>query len=202
MNIQDWFPLGWLCGSPCSPRDSQESWTPQFKTIISSSLTVLYGATITSIHDYWKNHSFDYIELFQPSNISILLKNLYSFVVDFFFQTSKHLLISWLQSSSIVILEPLKITSLIASIVSPSICHEVMGPNAMIFIFWMWGLDQMFHSPISIWSRGSLVLQFSPWEWCLLHIWSSWYFSQQSWFQLVLHPVGHFTWCTLQIQDI
>ena len=75
MNIQDWFPLGWLCGSPCSPRDSQESWTPQFKTIISSSLTVLYGATITSIHDYWKNHSFDYIELFQESNVSLFFFN-------------------------------------------------------------------------------------------------------------------------------
>ena len=47
MNIQDWFPLGWLGGSPCSPRDSQESCPmPQFKTINSSSLTILYGATV------------------------------------------------------------------------------------------------------------------------------------------------------------
>ena len=52
MNIQDWFPLGWLDGSPCSPRDSQESCpTPQFKTINSSLLTILYSATVTSIHD-------------------------------------------------------------------------------------------------------------------------------------------------------
>ena len=48
---------------------------------------------------------------------------------------SKHLLISWLQSLSIVILEPKKIKSLIVSIVSPSICHEVMGPDAMILVF-------------------------------------------------------------------
>ena len=47
---------------------------------------------------------------------------------------SKHLLISWLQSSSAVILEPPKIKS---ATVSPSICHEVMGPDAMILIFWM-----------------------------------------------------------------
>ena len=50
---------------------------------------------------------------------------------------SKHLLISWLQSPSTVILEPKKIKSVIISIVSPSVCHEVMGPDAMIFIFWM-----------------------------------------------------------------
>ena len=50
---------------------------------------------------------------------------------------SKHLLISWLQSPSAVILEPKKIKSLTVSIVSPSICHEVMGQDAMIFVFWM-----------------------------------------------------------------
>ena len=52
MNTQDW--------SPCSPRDSQESSpTPQFKSINSSVLSFLYSPTLTSIHDYWKNHSFD-----------------------------------------------------------------------------------------------------------------------------------------------
>ena len=60
MNIQDWLPLGWMVGSPCSPGDSQESSpTPQFKSINSSALTFLYSPTLTSIHDYWKNHSFD-----------------------------------------------------------------------------------------------------------------------------------------------
>ena len=48
---------------------------------------------------------------------------------------SKHLFTSWLQSPSAVILEPKKIKSRIVSIVSPSICHEVMGPNAMILVF-------------------------------------------------------------------
>ena len=49
-----------LVGSSCSPRDSQESSpTPQFKTINSSVLSFLYSPTLTSIHDYWKNHSFD-----------------------------------------------------------------------------------------------------------------------------------------------
>ena len=50
----------WLVWSPCSPRDSQEpSPTPQFKSINSSALSFLYGPALTSIHDYWKNHSFD-----------------------------------------------------------------------------------------------------------------------------------------------
>ena len=61
--------------------------------------------------------------------------NMLSDLIIAFLQRSKGLLISWLQSSSVVILEPLKIKSLTVSIVSPSICHEVMGPNAMIFIF-------------------------------------------------------------------
>ena len=65
--------------------------------------------------------------------ISLLLKILRRFVTVLL-QMSKHLLISWLQSSSAVILEPLNIKSLTVSIVSPSVCHEVMGPNAMIFI--------------------------------------------------------------------
>ena len=50
----------WLVGSPCCPRDSRESSpTPQFKSINSSVLSFHYGPTLTSIHDYWKNHSFD-----------------------------------------------------------------------------------------------------------------------------------------------
>ena len=54
--------FNWLVWSPCSPRDSQESSPkPQVKSINSSSLSFLYGPTLTSIHDYWKNHSFDYI---------------------------------------------------------------------------------------------------------------------------------------------
>ena len=49
-----------LVGSPCSSRDSQESCpAPQFKSINSLALSFLYGPTLTSIHDYWKNHSLD-----------------------------------------------------------------------------------------------------------------------------------------------
>ena len=60
MNIQDWFPLGLTGWSPCSPKDSQESSpTPQFKSINFLVLSFLYSPTLTSIHDYWKNHSFN-----------------------------------------------------------------------------------------------------------------------------------------------
>ena len=53
-----------LVGSPCSPRDSQESSpTTQFKSINSSALSLLHSPTLTSIHDYWKNHSLDYVYL-------------------------------------------------------------------------------------------------------------------------------------------
>ena len=49
-----------LVGSPCSPRDSQESsQTPQFKSINSSALSFLHSPTLTSIHEHWKNHSLD-----------------------------------------------------------------------------------------------------------------------------------------------
>ena len=57
--------------SPCSPKDSQESSpTPQFKSINSSVLSFLYSPTLTSIHDYWKNHSFDETDLCWQSNVS------------------------------------------------------------------------------------------------------------------------------------
>ena len=65
----DWSPLEWT-GSPCSPRDSQESSpTPQFKSISSSVLSLLYGPTLTSVHDCWKKHSF-YMDLCWQSDIS------------------------------------------------------------------------------------------------------------------------------------
>ena len=64
-----------------------------------------------------------------------LLFNMLSRLVVTFLPRSKHLLISWLQSPSAVILEPPKIKSVTVSTVSPSICHEVMGPEAMILVF-------------------------------------------------------------------
>ena len=64
-----------------------------------------------------------------------LLFNVLSRLVIAFLLRSKHLLISWLQSPSAVILEPKKTKSVAVSILSPSVCHEVMGSDAMIFVF-------------------------------------------------------------------
>ena len=64
MNSQSSFPLGWTGLSSFCPRSFQESFpTPQFKSSSSLALSLLYGPTLTSIHDYWQNHSFDYTDL-------------------------------------------------------------------------------------------------------------------------------------------
>ena len=68
-------------------------------------------------------------------NVMCLLFNMLSRFVIVFLPRSKHLLISWLQSPSAMILEPKKLKSLTVSIIYPSICHEGMGPDAMIFVF-------------------------------------------------------------------
>ena len=114
-------------------RDSQESSLAQLKSINSSVLSLLYGATLTSIHDHWKNHCLT-IWTFVCKVISLLFNTLYRFVIVYL-PRSKHLLISWLQSLSTVILEPEKIRSVTVSIVSPSICQEVMGSNVTILVF-------------------------------------------------------------------
>ena len=60
-----------LVGSPCSPRDSQVSFpTPQYKSISSLVLSFLYSPTLTSKHDYWKNHCFDQTDLCWQSSVS------------------------------------------------------------------------------------------------------------------------------------
>ena len=106
-----------LVGSPCSPRDSQESSpTPRFKNINSSALSFLHSPTLTFIHDHWKKHSLDLMDFF--GRIMSLLFNMLSRLVIAFLPRSKCLLISWLQSPFAVILEPRKIKS---ASVSPSI---------------------------------------------------------------------------------
>ena len=67
INIQDWFPLGLTCliffDIPAVQGTLKSSPTPQFKSINSSALSFLYSPTLTSLHDYWKEHSFDYTVL-------------------------------------------------------------------------------------------------------------------------------------------
>ena len=76
--------------------------------------------------------------------------------------------------------------------VSPSICHEVMGPDAMILVFWMLSFKPAF----SLSSFTFIKSLSSSSAFCCKGgvIWGYWYFSWKSWFQLVLHPAWHFTW--------
>ena len=117
-----------------------------------------------------------------------LLFNMLSRLVITFLPRSKHLLISWLQSPSAVILELRKMKS---ATVSPSICHDVMGQDAMILVFWMLSFKPTFSlsSFIKKLFSSSLfaIRVVSP------HIWGYRYFSQQSWFQVVLPPAQHFS---------
>ena len=125
---------------------------------------------LTSVHDYWKNHSFDHMDLCQKG--MFLIFNMLSRCVITFLPRSNCLVLSCLQSPSIVILEPKKIKSAAVSIVSPSVCHEVMELDAIIFIFWMLNFKPLFHVPLSLSSRGSLVsFHFLSLRWCHRHIW-------------------------------
>ena len=143
MNIQNWFPLGWTGWISLQSKDSQESSpTPQFKSINSLALSFLYSPTLTSIHDHWKTIALTRRTF--VGKVMSLLFNVLSRLVITFLPRSNHLLISWLQSPSAVILEPPKIKSTTVSTVSPSICHEIMEPDAIIFVFWILRLKPTF----------------------------------------------------------
>ena len=78
-----------------------------------------------------------------------------------------------------------------------------MGWDAMILVFWMLNFKPTFSlSSFTFIKRLFSSSSLSAIGWCHLHIWGYWYFSQQSWLQLVLHPAQHFAWCTLYINYI
>ena len=111
-----------------SPRDSQESsLAPQFESINSSVLNLLY--------DYWKTTALSKCT-FVGKVMSLPFNGLSRFVIAFL-PRSKCLLMLWLQSPSAVILEPKKRKSVTVSTFFLSMCHEGMGPDDMILVFWM-----------------------------------------------------------------
>ena len=126
-----------------------------------------------------------------------LLFNMLSRLVIAFLPRSKCLLISWLQSPYAVIFGAQEIKSVSVAIVSPCICHEVMGLDAMILVSEYWVLSQLFHSPHSLPSWSSLVLLwFLLWWGCHLSIFEVIHISP------LLIPAcasssPHFSWCTL-----
>ena len=73
MNIQGWFPLGLMDLISLLSRDSQESSpVPQFESINSLTFILLCGPTLTSVHDYWKNHSIDYMDLCHQNDVTLV----------------------------------------------------------------------------------------------------------------------------------
>ena len=118
----------WLIGSPCSPKDSHESSpTPQFKASIlqhSAFFTVQLSHPYMTIGKTIALTRWTFV-----GKVMSLLFNMLSSLVITFLSRSKHLLISWCQSPSAVIMEPQKIKSDTVSTVSPFISHEVMGPE-------------------------------------------------------------------------
>ena len=183
----DWFDILVVQGtlrSLLQPHSSKASilWHSAFFMVQLSDLYMTTGKTIALI-----------IWTFVGKVMSLLFNMQSTFVIAFL-PRSKRILISWLQSPSAVVLEPKRIKSDTVSTVSPSICHQVMGPDAVILVFWMLSFKPAFSHCLLPSSRGSLVpLHFLPWGWCHLRIWGYWYFSRKSWFQLMLHPVQHFS---------
>ena len=89
--------------------------------------------------------------------------------------------------------------SVTVSIASQSICHEVMGPDTMIFVFWMLSFKPTFSLSSFTFIKRLFSSSLSAIRVVSSAYVSYWYFSWQSWFQLVLPPAQHFLWCTLHI---
>ena len=134
MNTQDWSPLGWT------------GWM----SLQSKGLSRVFSNTTVQKHQFFSVQLSLIVQLSQPymtigKTIALTRWTFFGKCLCFlicclgwsFLSRSKCLLISWLQSPSAVILEPPKVKSLTVSIVSPSFSHEVIGPDAMILVFWM-----------------------------------------------------------------
>ena len=134
-----------------------------------------------------------------PTNTWVsLFFNMLSRFVTAFLPRSKSYLISWLQSLSSVILEPMKIKSANDFSFLPCICQEMMGLGCTIFVFWMLSYKPAFSLSSFIFIKR--LFSFSSLlslEWNHLYIWGCWYFLWKLWCQLVIHSAKHFAWCTL-----
>ena len=203
MNIQGWFPLG-LIGliSLLSKGFSR----------VFSNTTILWLKASFHQHSAFFMVQLSHLYMTSGKTIALtrwpivgkvmsLLFNILSRFVIAFLPRSKGLLILWLQLLSAVILELKKMKSDTVFIFSLSICHEVMGPYAMIFLFWILSFKPAF--PLSsftfikrLFSSSSLsAFKVVTFVYLRLLI-----FSRPSWFQRASHPGQHFTWCILHIR--
>ena len=125
-----------------------------------------------------------------------LLLNMLSIFVIAFPPRKNHLLISWLQSLSAMILEPKKRKSVTTFSFSSSTWHEVMGPHAIMLVFFLISFKPAFSiSSFTLIKRFFSSSLLSALEWYHLNICFSW----QSWFQLAIHPAWHFESCAMCI---
>ena len=127
------------CLTLCDPMDCSIPGLPVHHQLLELTQTHVHGKTIALTRQTF------------VGKVMSLLSNTLSRLVIAFLSRSKHFLISWLQSPSVVISKPKKIKSVTVSIVSASICHEVMGPDAMIkissvclFYFVLWLISSYF----------------------------------------------------------
>ena len=162
-------------------------WHPAFFMVLLSHLYMTTGKTIALI-----------IRTFVGKMISLLFNALSRFVIAFL-QRSKCLLILWLQSLSAVILETRKMKSIIVSTFPPSIYHEVLGQDAMIFIVWILSFKPAFSLFFTLIER-----LFSSSSLSAIKVLSSAYLRLLIFLPAILilalsHAALHFSWCTLHI---
>ena len=152
MNIQDWFPFGWT----------------GLISLQSKRLSRVFSNTTVQKHQFLWCSAFFMAQLSQPymangktialtrwifvGKVMSLLFNMLSRIITFL-PRSKRLLFHGCSHHLQWFWSPPKIKSATVSTVSPSICHEVMGPDAMILVFWMLSFKATFHSPLSLSSR-------------------------------------------------
>ena len=133
MYIQDWFPLGWIF--------LQSKGLSSFLQHHSSKASILWHSAFFMVqlsHPYMTTGKTTALTRWTfVGKVMSLLFNMLPRLVIAFLPRTKRLSISWLRSPSAVILEPPQIKSVMVSIVCPSICHEVMGADAMVFSFSM-----------------------------------------------------------------
>ena len=157
-NIQGWFPIGLI--------DLTSIQSKGFSRVLSSITIQKHRFFIAEPSLWFSSHICTWllektntaltIQTFFSKVMSLLFNILSRFVIAFL-PRSKHLLNSWLQSPSTVIWEPKEVRSIIVSTFSPSVYHEMMGQDVMIFVCWMLHFKPAIQSPLSPLSRGSLA---------------------------------------------
>ena len=189
MNIQDWFLLG-LTGL------ISLQYKGLSRVFSSTRVQKINSLVLRHSHPYMTmgKNIFNYTDLVNKVR-SPLFNMLSNFIIGFLKEQA-----AYLQSLSTVILELPKIKSVTVSIVTPSICQEVMGLDAMILVFWMLRFKPDFSlSSFTFINRLFNSSSLLSLGWCHLYIWGHWCFSLPSCFQPVVHPFWHFAWCTLHI---